>query len=143
MIYLASPYSHPEPLVRDQRFLAACRATVRQLLAGHSVFSPIVRGHPLVGLGLPADWNFWARHDEQHLSRCDQLLVLPVEGWQASEGVRAEIELAKRLGLPVLYAQEGDVAPVSPTARHHAQLGQRAPERDVGERGAIGKEDHL
>jgi hypothetical protein len=27
MIYLASPYSHPDPLVRKARFDAACRAT--------------------------------------------------------------------------------------------------------------------
>jgi hypothetical protein len=31
MIYLASPYSHPDPLVREQRFRDACRATASLL----------------------------------------------------------------------------------------------------------------
>jgi len=34
MIYLASPYSHPDPAVRAERYRAACRATAALLLAG-------------------------------------------------------------------------------------------------------------
>ncbi|GIW55540.1 MAG: hypothetical protein KatS3mg082_1944 [Nitrospiraceae bacterium] len=34
MIYLASPYSHPDPAVREERFHAACRAAAALLLAG-------------------------------------------------------------------------------------------------------------
>jgi Domain of unknown function (DUF1937) len=144
MIYLASPYSHPDPAVRDQRYVAACRATVRLLLAGKSVFSPIVHGHPLVQLGLSGDWLFWARHDQWHLSRCDEVLVLAIPGWDESEGVQAEIHLAQRLGKVVRYFPEStlpgrDVAPVSPSTSHQAHPAQRAPERDVGQRGAIEK----
>ena len=142
MIYLASPYSHPDPATRDQRYLAACRATVRLLLAGHSVFSPIVHGHPLVQLGLSGDWLFWARHDQWHLSRCHQVLVLPVDGWKESQGVQAEVELAHRLGIPVSYAQDRDVCATSPTARPNAPWGQRALERNVRERGVRERKDH-
>ena len=142
MIYLVSPYSHPDPAVRDRRYLAACRTTVHLLLAGRSVFSPIVHGHPLVAFGLPPDWSFWARHDGAHLRRCDQVLVLPVDRWRESQCVQAEIELAQRLGIPVSYAQERDVAPVSPPEGHDAQRAHLAPERDVGQRGALEKKDH-
>ena len=141
MIYLASPYSHPDPAIRDQRYLAACRATVRLLLAGQTVFSPVVHGHPLVQLGVSGDWRFWARHDEQYLRRCDHVMVLRVEGWKESEGVQAEIELATRLGIPVVYAQERDVCATSPKGRHHAHPGYPAPERDVGQRSAPEKKD--
>src|SRR4249920_519353 len=106
MIYLASPYSHPDPAIRDQRYVAACRATVRLLLGGQSVFSPIVHGHPLVQLGLSGDWLFWARHDQWHLSRCDEVLVLALSGWEESEGVQAEIDLAQRLGKVIRYLPE-------------------------------------
>jgi len=117
VIYLACPYSHPDPAVRDQRYLAACRATVSLLLAGKTVFSPIVHGHPLVQLGLSSAWQFWSRHDQWHLSRCDQVLVLPVDGWKESQGVQAEIELAQRLEIPVSYAQERDVCARVATGR--------------------------
>ncbi len=105
MIYLASPYSHPDPMVRETRFDAACRATAALIRAGHVVFSPIVHGHPLVGFGLPTDWAFWQRHDLEFLRRCDELLVLKIDGWKKSAGVQAEIELAAALGRRVSYQE--------------------------------------
>src|SRR5688572_28841245 len=106
MIYLASPYSHPNPLVREARFEAACRTTAELVRAGHVVFSPIVHGHPLVRFGTPTDWAFWERHDRAYLSRCQLLLILTLEGWEQSIGVQAEIGIARTLGLPVAFLVE-------------------------------------
>lgn len=103
MIYLASPYSHPDAAVRDARFEAACRATAELVLAGRVVFAPIVMGHPLVAHGLAGDWQFWERFDRAVLERCDALYVLQLDGWQESAGVRAEIDIAIDLGLPVAF----------------------------------------
>jgi Domain of unknown function (DUF1937) len=55
MIYLASPYSHPDPVVREARFDAACRATVDLIRTGQPVFAPVVMGHPLVRYGVGGD----------------------------------------------------------------------------------------
>jgi Domain of unknown function (DUF1937) len=108
MIYLASPYSHPDPLVREARFDAACRATAALIGAGQVVFSPIVHGHPLVRFGMPTDWSFWQRFDVEYLRRCDEVVVLQIEGWRESGGGRAEIEVARGLGKRVQYlAVEG------------------------------------
>jgi hypothetical protein len=106
MIYLASPYSHADPLIREARFNAACQATADMVLAGRAVFSPIVHGHPLVRFGLPTDWSFWQRFDEEHLQRCDEVLVLRIDGWRESVGVRAEIELAVALEKRVEFVGE-------------------------------------
>jgi hypothetical protein len=35
------------------------------------------------------------------LSRCNALLVMP--GWERSAGARAEVEIAQRLGLEIIY----------------------------------------
>lgn len=79
---------------------------------GHVVFSPIVHGHPLVGHGLPTDWPFWERFDREHLRRCDELVVLTLDGWRESVGVAAEIRIAGELGTPVHYlAPEGGTSP--------------------------------
>lgn len=91
MIYVASPYSHPEVAVREQRFHDACVATARLLASGQPVFSPIVHGHPLVDQGLPTDWPFWERFACNHLQRCDGVVVLTLDGWRESVGVAAEI----------------------------------------------------
>ena len=103
MIYLASPYTHPDPRVREARYDAACRATVEFVRAGHAVFSPIVYSHPLVKYGLPTDWSFWMSFDLDHLRRCEELVVLTIDGWQESQGVQAELDLARTLTLPIRY----------------------------------------
>ncbi len=103
MIYLASPYSHPDPAVREWRFRAACRATASLLRAGEVVFSPIVQSHPLVEFALPTAWTFWELIDRVYLERCDEVVVLMLEGWKESVGVREEIESARSAGKPVRF----------------------------------------
>ena len=144
MIYLASPYSHPDAAVRSRRYLAACRAAVNLLRSGETVFSPVVQGHALSRLGLPTNWAFWQRHDEEYLRRCDELVVLTLDGWRESQGVAAEVQLAQRLGKVVRYYPETsppgrDVCAVSPRAGQYAYAFPPATERDVGQRGALEK----
>jgi nucleoside 2-deoxyribosyltransferase len=114
MIYLASPYSHVDPAVREQRFCAACQAAVALLHAGRVVFSPIAHSHPLAQHGLPGNWHFWERYDRAFLERCDEVLVLMLDGWEESVGVQAEIRIARELGKPVRYLAS-ELAPGSPT----------------------------
>jgi hypothetical protein len=103
LIYLASPYSHFDPLVRQARFDPACRAAAGLISAGQAVIAPIVQGHPLVRFGLPGDWSFWAPLAREYIARCDRVVVLQLDGWRKSEGVRAELALAGELGKRVDY----------------------------------------
>lgn len=103
MIYLASPYTHLDPTVRQSRFEAVCQATAALIRRGEIVYSPIVHGHPLCQYGLPGDWAFWQEYDLAFLKKCDRLFVLTLEGWKESVGVRAEIEAAQKLEKPVTY----------------------------------------
>src|SRR5260370_35643395 len=103
MIYLASPYSHPDAAIRKQRYHAACRATAEMMREGHIVFCPIAHSHPLVEHGLPTGWAYWERCDRAFLERGDEVAVLTLDGWQDSIGVQAEIRIATELGKPVRY----------------------------------------
>ena len=103
MIYLASPYSHPDPEVRKQRFRDVCIAAARLIRAEHVVFSPIAHGHPIAEHGLPTDWKYWERHDREQLEHCNKVVVLMLDGWRESVGVQAEIRIACELGKPVRY----------------------------------------
>lgn len=104
MIYLASPYSHPDRSVRVARFEAACRAAATMMDAGQHVFSPIAHTHPIHEAGgLPGDWAFWEPYDRWFISRCDKVVVLRLPGWTESKGVAAEIRIACDLGKPVEY----------------------------------------
>ncbi|ADV63022.1 Domain of unknown function DUF1937 [Isosphaera pallida ATCC 43644] len=131
MIYLASPYSHPDPAVREQRFRAACRAAVALLCAGQVVFSPITHSHPLAQHGLPGSWQFWEQYDRKFLERCDEVVVLMLDGWEESVGVQAEIRIARELGKPVRYLAP-ELAPVSPTLAHVASGSPEADPTPIG-----------
>jgi Domain of unknown function (DUF1937) len=114
MIYLASPYSHPDPAVREARFRAACQSVVALLRAGKVVFAPIVHCHPLVEYGLPTAWDFWEPIDRTYLERCDEVTVLTLPCWEDSVGVRAEVAMARELGKLVRFLAP-DSATGSPT----------------------------
>jgi hypothetical protein len=117
MIYLASPYSHPDPTVREERFREACRAAAKLISLGRIVFSPIAHSHPITVHGLPIDWRFWERFDRWQLERCDVVAVLMIDGWAASVGVQAEIRLATELGKPVSYLSPDDLDELSGVAK--------------------------
>ena len=110
MIYLASPYSHPDAAVRQQRFEAACRAAAELIRQGYVVFSPIAHSHGIAQHGLPLDWGYWERHDRRLLAACDELWVLSLDGWHESRGVQAEIAIARAAGKPVRFVSEAEVA---------------------------------
>jgi hypothetical protein len=129
--YLASPYSHPDQAVREERYRAACRAAAALLLAGQPVFSPIVHSHVFVEHGLPGDWNFWRCFDGELLARCDEVVVLMLAGWRESVGVREEIRIARELGKPVRYLAP-ELTRVSPTLAHVASGSPKADATSTG-----------
>lgn len=109
LIYLGTPYTHADPLVREQRFKAVSRAAGWLMLkAGVHVYSPISMTHqmwlemqdmPNTGF----EWEFWANFDEFMVQKCEEFWILTIPGWEQSVGVTAETQIAKRLGLPIKY----------------------------------------
>jgi len=104
LIYLAVPYSHPDAAVREARFQAVNLAAARLMKDGTHVFSPISHTHPIALVGdLPMGWEYWSAYDRVMLSACEKLVVLMLEGWRESIGVQAEIDIARELGMEVVF----------------------------------------
>jgi hypothetical protein len=103
MIYLASPYSHPAPRVRDRRFLLTCQALASALHAGYLVFSPVVHGNPLLGFGLPREEGFWTELHRLYLEHCKEFWLLLLDGWEECVGVQGDLALARQLELPIRF----------------------------------------
>lgn len=113
LIYLACPYSHEFRSVRVARFHAANAAAAKLMGEGHYVFSPISHTHPIAEAGgLPLGWEFWEGFDRAFLSISYRLIVLTVDGWADSAGVRAEIAIAAEISIAVEY-----MAPISAAER--------------------------
>lgn len=109
MFYIASPYSSPDPAVRAERFMAVCRAAALMMKQGMHVYSPIIHSHPIALIGdLPKGWDYWREYDEFFIKHCDGVIVLMLDGWKESIGIKAELELAEKYGKPVRYMEVKD-----------------------------------
>jgi len=110
MLYLACPYSHPDETVQRQRYHQACRAAAKLMQAGVVVFSPLANSVPAVELGgLELDHAGFLNIDLQILRRCDEVLVLCVDGWQQSLGVQQELGEAIAFQKPVTMIEEKEI----------------------------------
>lgn len=107
MIYLASPYSHPDPDVRADRAARVATVAARLFCSGAKVYCPIAAWH-WVALehDLPKHWVTWRALDFEFLRHATELFVLKLDGWEESVGVSAEIDLAEHMEIPVTYIDE-------------------------------------
>jgi hypothetical protein len=104
MIYLAGPYAHVYEHMKCRRYEQLTFVTAMLLRSGTTVYSPITHCHPLAQqYDMPRDHSFWLNHDLAILARCDKLLVLRLEGWENSIGLRREIEFANEKNIPIEY----------------------------------------
>lgn len=104
MIYIASPYTHPEPAVRNARYVAAQAYTHELLTQAIPCFSPIVYGHQFhLGYGAPQEMDYWQKINEHMLKHSTAVHMLLLPGWEDSAGCRYELALASHLHLDILY----------------------------------------
>ena len=107
MIYLASPYSHPDPLVVKTRYLLVMQTCAALINAGRFVWSPIVHCHEMTQLhNMPSDAEFWKHYNFDFMRRADEIMVLKIPGWDQSKGVKMEIDFAQYNNIPLYYVNE-------------------------------------
>lgn len=131
MIYLCSPFTHPDPTVRDARVRAACRQAAEMFRCGIPVFSPIAYLYAIAAHDLPLEWDFWERFDRAFLETCDEVWVLMLDGWRKSRGVQAEIVLARQMGKPVVFVEPDALTDQTPVAVSHAGEGRSGGSNDA------------
>ena len=102
LIYLAAPLEHPDPSVRQVRFDSVNRYCGYLIRHHELVFSPLSLGASLDEDAISN--SAWYAFGLQMLSRCDELRILALNGWQDSVGVTLETMYARQLHIPVLVA---------------------------------------
>jgi hypothetical protein len=114
IIYLACPYTDKDPTVRLRRFELATAAAATLVRRGLVVFSPITMTHPM-DVALSSDStlgsNFWVEFDEAFMDKCSEMIVLQIEGWEQSSGIKREIECFKNAGKPISFMQKSEIDP--------------------------------
>lgn len=105
MIYLASPYSHENEKIREERYWTVCYAAARLMAEGHHIFSPIAMTHGICASTGGDNFAFlhWKELDEEMIRLCDEFWILRMDGWEESKGIKAELAYAVSLGKPWKY----------------------------------------
>lgn len=104
--YLACPYAHRDPAIRQERFEAVTQVLAQRYREGLPTYSPITHNHPLATAhDLPGGWAFWSKFDLPILLLANELVVLMLPGWIQSVGVTAEIEFASKHKILTSYIE--------------------------------------
>lgn len=101
LVYLAGPFSEPDPIENTHRMLRIADALLE---AG---FVPLVPHLSLAWhLVSPKPYATWLDYDRDLLMRCDVVLRVPGNSY----GATCETEFAGRIGVPVVRPQSADPA---------------------------------
>lgn len=106
-LYIASPYTHDDPMIRQRRYEKALDFTA-WLAKTYRMwgFSPIVHSHWMtVNLDMPVPIDFWADWDRCMIRTSVGLVVLQIDGWGISKGIDIEIAYAREIGKPMYLSQ--------------------------------------
>ena len=95
LIYLAGPYTIPDPVLNVRNSIVAASR-----LYETGLVVPLVPHLTMLWqLVDPKPIDHWYEYDLHLLRRCDAILVMPGE----SRGAEAEAALAVEIGMPVFY----------------------------------------
>lgn len=116
LIYLASPYTDPNPDIMTERLQTI--TTITKNLIKHAgrtskvknrkeytYFSPVVYSSMLSEITPPTGWY---NHMLLFLDKSDLLMVVKMDGWQESKGVQLELAYALGKGIPITYLDNPD-----------------------------------
>lgn len=92
-IYLACCYTHEDQKVRDDRAEKIMKKAAELIQEGYFVFSPITHSHEMAKkYDLPITFEYWAAANHSMIDWCDTVMVLKLNGWNESKGVKDEVE---------------------------------------------------
>lgn len=104
MNYLAGPYHSVHSHIKERRYNQLTFVAAQLMKRGEVIFSPITHCHYLAQEHASFEGpDFWLTQDLAILRRCDKLLVLQLDGWENSVGLKREIEFATEHNIPVEY----------------------------------------
>lgn len=104
MIFVSAPYYHFEKDIIEKRVAIVSKYCGKLLNDGIIAFSPVCFGHQIVKYcSLPNDFNYWDKFSITLLSKCKEMHVLQIDGWEKSKGVKAEIEYSIKKKIKIKY----------------------------------------
>jgi hypothetical protein len=103
--YLGCPYNHNDKEVMRRRYRLVNYYLTHFHRLGKLVYSPLTHNIPMHTLGIEQTWDWWQTFDIAMLSRCNELIVLQLDGWERSVGLTAEIKFATQENISISYCE--------------------------------------
>lgn len=107
IVYLACPYSHRDMDVRLERFAASARTAAELIRRGMYVYSPITMTHPidlvLAEKHSSMGSDYWCDFDEAFMDVCSEMIILTIDGWKESNGIKREMQYFQKQGKLVRF----------------------------------------
>lgn len=103
LTYLAGPYTHHDEKVMEDREIQHSRCGALLMAQGIHVYVPIAETCMIAKHDSVKDtgWDFWRAIDLNKLARCDKMMIIDIDGWKESKGVRGEVKYALLNNIPV------------------------------------------
>ena len=102
--YLAIPYTHNNVFVKHFRAEVSNYIASELTKQGRIIFAPISAWHHIaMKYGLPGTFEYWEKLDEQFVCASKRIIVVMLDGWRESSGVKLEIEIANKYGIDIEY----------------------------------------
>lgn len=101
MLYLATPYYHPSPEVRNARYQAAKCFLEFYMRQKIPAYSPIVHCHH--SASALSDWTNedFVEYDLAFLKLCSAMVICPIPGYEVSKGILREMKFAKENNIEI------------------------------------------
>lgn len=97
--YLASPYSHSDPAIRDERVEEARMHQAYLFQCGIIVYPAVGATHEMaIHHALPTDDTYWQRQNYTFLRESQGMIICTIKGWLDSRGVMDEISICRAYG---------------------------------------------
>ena len=104
MIYIASPFRTHDEKVEESRVEAAEKYVAALIEMSLIPFSAVVYAAALIKKHeLTSDLGYWKKFLYEFLKSANEVHVLKIAGWEDSEGIDWEIEMARELDISVVY----------------------------------------
>ena len=100
-VYIAGPINASNVVDALNNIQRGIDASVEALLSGVIPFSPFLDFQLVLASRGKIDIPMIREYSMEWLYACEEIWVLP--NWETSTGTKAEIAVAKELGLPIIY----------------------------------------
>lgn len=109
LVYVAGPYTARLEDGSEDHARTAERMRIFCLCVGAMMGLGIKSASPLMmhlvrqHTTLPGDWAYWGDYSMVMLKKCDAMVVLKIEGWEQSTGVKEEMLIAAENDVPIIF----------------------------------------